>query len=246
MSVPKIMALRMGIYCVLIGYLVGDLFVFRGPIYRALNEPALDREGAIVEAKAEGVVARVYYRPIFRTQIDEAVKEYLWRRGRTPGETSVPERMMIRELVLHELIDEELIKLQIKVTEREVYEVSDDRVTAAVEVEQKRYPTREVFEELAKRGGWQGEEEQKLRVTARIQREDYLGEALRFEVSEEEAMLWSLGNVMRRGSGFVATACAFVRKGRLIFLKMCCLRKIQAVLQGRGVKRGLLPGSSLC
>lgn len=177
----------MGIYCVLIGYLVGDLFVFRGPIYRALNEPALDREGAIVEAKAEGVVARVYYRPIFRTQIDEAVKEYLWRRGRTPGETSVPERMMIRELVLHELIDEELIKLQIKVTEREVYEVSDDRVTAAVEVEQKRYPTREVFEELAKRGGWQGEEEQKLRVTARIQREDYLGEALRFEVSEEEA-----------------------------------------------------------
>lgn len=190
MNVPKIMALRMGIYCVLIGYLVCDLFVFRGPIYRALNEPPLDREGAIVEAKAEGVVARVYYRPIFRTQIEEAVKEYLWRRGRSLEETSTSERKMLRELVLHELIDEELVKLQIKVTEREVYEVSEGRVAAAVEIEQKRYPKYEVFDELAKRGGWQGEEEQKLRVAARIQREDYLKTALRFEVEEEEAQAW--------------------------------------------------------
>ena len=190
MSVPKIMALRMGIYCVLIGYLVCDLFVFRGPIYRALNEPPLDREGAIVAAKAEGIVARVYYRPIFRTQIEEAVKEYLWRRGRSLEETSASERKMLRELVLHELIDEELVKLQIKVTEREVYEVSDERISTAVDTEQKRYPKREVFEELARRGGWQGEAEQKLRVTARIQREDYLKTALRFEVTEEEAQAW--------------------------------------------------------
>ena len=190
MSVPKIMALRMGIYLVLIGYLVCDLFVFKGPIYRALNEPPLDREGAIVEAKAEGVVARVYYRPIFRTQIDEAVKEYLWRRGRALDETSPSERKMLRELVLHELIDEELIKLQIKVTEREVYEIADERVEKAFEMEQKRYPNKDVFDELASRGGWQGEEEQKLRVTARIQREDYLKTALRFEVSDEEARTW--------------------------------------------------------
>jgi len=199
MSVPKIMALRMGLYLVLIGYLLCDLFVFKGPIYRALNEPPLDREGAIAEAKAEGVVARVYYRPIFRTQIEEAMKEYLWRRGRTPGETSAPERKMLRELVLHELIDEELIKLQIKVTEREVYEVSDERVATAVEIEQKRYPKPEVFEALARRGGWQGVQEQKLRVTARIQREDYLKAMLPFEVNDEEARKWFEDN--REGLG---------------------------------------------
>ncbi|YCM45614.1 hypothetical protein V2O64_06230 [Verrucomicrobiaceae bacterium 227] len=190
MSVPKIMALRMGIYCVLIGYLVFDLFAIKGPIYRALNEPSLDREGAIVAAKADGIVARVYYRPIFRTQIEEAVKEYLWRRGRQPEETSASERKMLRELVLHELIDEELIKLQIKVTEREVYEISEERVAAAVALEQKRYPQNDVFEALAKRGGWQGEKERKLRVTARIQREDYLRKILRVEVSDDEAKAW--------------------------------------------------------
>ena len=218
MSVPKIMALRMGIYGVLIGYLVCDLFVFKGPIYRALNEPPLDREGAIAVAKAEGVVARVYYRPIFRTQIDEAMKEYLWRRGRALAETSAPERKMLRELVLNELIDDELIKLQIKVTEREVYEVSDERVAAAVELEQKRYPTREVFEELARRGGWQGEAEQKLRVTARIQREDYLKEALRFEVSDEEARKFYEAN--REGLG----ASSF-EEARLSIIEALELRK---------------------
>jgi len=202
MSIPKIMALRMGVYCVLIGYLVGDLFVFKGPIYRALNEPSLDLELAIVEAKANGVVARVYYRPIFRTQIEEAVKEYLWRRGRSLEETSPPERKMLRKLELNDLIDEELIKLQIKVSERETYEVSDERVAAAVQIEQKRYPRDAVFEELARRGGWQGEEEQELRVTARIQREDYLRSAVRFEVSDDEAKEWFVAN--RKGLG-VAT-----------------------------------------
>lgn len=190
MSIAKKMALRMGIYVVLVGYLVCDLFVFSGPVYRSLNDPMLDEDVAIAEARAAGVVARVYFRPIFRTQIEEAMKEYLWRRGRTVDETSAAERKMLRELLLNQLIDDELIKLQIKVTESEVYQVDDEKIQKAVAEENSRYLSARVFEELAERGGWQGAKEQELRVTARIQREDYLNEAVRDNVSDEEAKAW--------------------------------------------------------
>ena len=190
MSVPKIMALRMGIYCVLVGYLVCDLFFFRGPIKKALTEPALDREAAIAEAKASGVAARVYYRPIFRAQVEEAMKEYLWRRGRTLDETSAPERKMLRELVVNDLIDDELIKLQIKLDESGSYEISEEEIAKGVEIENRRYPSPEVFDELAKTGRWEGVKEQRLRVAARIQRAGYFRKAFTSEVTEEEARQW--------------------------------------------------------
>lgn len=190
MSVAKKMALRMGIYLVMVTYLACDLFVFSGPVYRSLNEPMKDQEAELAEARAAGVVARVFYRPIFKTQIEEAVKEYLWRRGRDLTDTSEAERRMLRELVLEQLIDDELLKLQIKVTESKVYRVDDEVVKKAVDEESGRYPNQKVFEELARTGGWQGLEEQELRVTARIQREDYLHSAVKDEVTEEEVKSW--------------------------------------------------------
>ena len=162
MSVPKIMALRMGVYCVLVGYLVCDFFVFKGPVYKSLNSSPRDEKTMIAEAKASGVVARVYYRPIYRAQVEEAMKEYLWRRGRNPGDTSAPERRLLRELMVNQLIDEELIKLQIKVSMSEEVAVSDDKVARAGEIEKGRHPDSRVYDELACRAGWSGEKEREI------------------------------------------------------------------------------------
>lgn len=194
MSVPKIMALRMGIYGILIGYLLCDFFVFKGPIYQSLNRAPVDHETAVAEAKAEGVAARVYHRPIFRTQIEEAMKEYLWRRGRTPAETSAPERRLLRELVLNDLIDEELLKLQIKVSMKKSFEIPEDRLAQAIAAEKQRYPDPDVFSALAAKADWQGEKERTLRVEARLQREKYLRDFVHLEVTEDEVRAWYDGN----------------------------------------------------
>ena len=188
MGAPKIMAIRMGIYALLIGYLLLDLFVFKGPLKKTLTEPQLDTEAAIAEAKAQGVVARVYYEPIYRKQVEERMKEYLWRRGRTPEETTFGERKSLRKVLLNEMIDELLVKIQIKVSPIEEYAVDEDELKQAMEIEEKRLGG--TFDELANRSGWQGTEELEMRLGARIQRENYLKKKILADVSEEEARAW--------------------------------------------------------
>ena len=202
MSLPKIMAIRMSVYCVLVGYLVCDFFVFKGPVYKSLNASPRDEKTVIAEAKASGVVARVYYRPIYRAQVEESMKEYLWRRGRTPEDTGAPERKLLRELMVNQLIDEELIKLQIKVSMSEEVAVSDDKVGRAVEVEKGRYPDSKVYDELARRAGWSGEKEREMRLAARIQREEYLERMLSVEVTDEEAKACFEENAKAFSGGF--------------------------------------------
>ncbi|HCQ79342.1 MAG TPA: hypothetical protein DIV46_05160, partial [Verrucomicrobiales bacterium] len=115
-NLAKAMAIRFGVYGILVFYLACDLFLFQGPVYRSLNEPQRDEKTEIAEAKASGVVARVYYRPIFRAQVEEKMVEYLWRRGRTIDDTTEGERRLLRQVIVNELIDDELVKLQIKVS----------------------------------------------------------------------------------------------------------------------------------
>ncbi len=188
MSAPKIMAIRMGIYALLIGYLLLDLFVFKGPLKKTLTEPQLDTEAAIAEAKAQGIVARVYHEPIFRQQLEERMKEYLWRRGRSMAETSFGERKMLRTLLLDEMIDELLVKIQVKVSPIDDYAVDSDELAESVATEKKRLGN--AFDELAKRSGWQGEVELEMRLGARRQRENYLKKKILADVGEEEAWAW--------------------------------------------------------
>lgn len=190
MSIHNKMALRMGIYLIFLSYLVGDLFVFKGPVFVSLNEPAKDEKSELAEAKADGIAARVYQRPIFKKQLEEALKEYLWRRGRSLDETSVSERRMLRMLILDQLIDDELIKLQITVTESEVYAIGEEILSDELEIENRRYLDPSAFKELAIQSGWQGFKEQKLRVMARLQRELYLESATHTQVSDEEVHNW--------------------------------------------------------
>ncbi len=190
MNVAKKMAIRLGVYALLIGYMVCDLFVFQGPIYRSLNEPMLDTDSAIAEAKAQGVAARVYYRPIYRSQVEEALKEYLWRRGRKLDDTSATERKTLRKIIVEQLIDDELLKLQIKVSTSEEVAVADEKVEAAIAVENQRHPDPAVREELMKKALWRGEKEREFRIAARLQREAYLVKMMPVPVSDDEALKW--------------------------------------------------------
>lgn len=202
MSIPKIMALRMGVYLILVGYLVCDLFVFKGPIHKTLNSVPRDETLIQAEASASGVAAKVYGRAIFRAQVEEAVKEHLWRRGRTLAETSPDERRMLRKLIVNQLIDDELVKLQVTVATAEEVAIPDEDVDRAVAAEEKRYPDESVFDKLAERASWSGKEERKMRLAARLQRAQYLRERAEISVSEEDALMWYHENREAFPAGF--------------------------------------------
>ena len=193
-DVAKAMAIRFGVYGVLVVYLACDLFVFQGPVYKSLIEPQRDEKTEIAEAKASGVVARVYYRPIFRAQVEEKMVEYLWRRGRIIEETTAGERKLLRQVIVNELIDDELVKLQIKVSMTEEVHVRGSQIDQALASEMKRYPSEEVFGTLAERAAWLGLKERRMRLAARIQRAEHLARMVDVKVSEEEAKNWFEGN----------------------------------------------------
>ena len=88
------------------------------------------------------------------------------------------------------LIDDELAKLQIKVSTREEVEVSDERVQKELEAERQRYPDKKVFDELAERAHWSGEKEQEMRLAARIQRGDHLERMVELSIAEADVRSW--------------------------------------------------------
>ncbi len=190
MTVAKKMALRMGIYVCLMGYLLLDLFLWKGPVYRMLNKLSEDREELAALAEVDGVVAKVYGKPIYKAQLEEALSEYLWRRGLKDDQLDDRRRRMMRELVLGRILDDELVKLQIRMSRAREVVVDEALVNEGLRIESMRFPDEEVYQVLADRARLLGEKERRLRVEARIQREAFLREAMEDEVTDEEAKLW--------------------------------------------------------
>ena len=93
-------------------YLAGDLWAFDGPVRRWLMEFRPDSSRSIARAKASGVVARVEFHPITRSQLDRAVGERLWLQGRDGDEVSAGERVTLRRAALDELIDNLLLRIE--------------------------------------------------------------------------------------------------------------------------------------
>jgi parvulin-like peptidyl-prolyl isomerase len=184
------MAIQLAAYAVVTGYLCLDLWIFEGPLSRTISRPRMDSEEMIAEAKAQGIAARVYFQPIYRAQVDERARQYLWERGRTFADTTVTERHLLREGMVHELIDELLLKIQIKVSPAEDFDIPEVAGEEAFALFEKRYGTAEVFEALLADQKWEGEEEARMRINARLQREKYLNSFLPDEVIGEEAREW--------------------------------------------------------
>jgi parvulin-like peptidyl-prolyl isomerase len=187
---PKKMAIQLAAYAVVTCYLCLDLWVFRGPLSRTITRPRMDSEEMIAEAKAQGIAARVYFQPIYRAQVDERARQYLWERGRTFADTTVAERHLLREGMVHELIDELLIKIQIKISPAENFAIPEGTQQEVFALFEKRYGTAEVFDALLADQKWREEEEARMRINARLQREKYLNSFLPDEVTEEEAREW--------------------------------------------------------
>jgi parvulin-like peptidyl-prolyl isomerase len=139
-------------YLLVIGYLLFDLFLVRGPLWRALDGGRESGLPSREEAVERGWVAIAGREAIGRDELEAAVVARAW----SSGLDGVPEdgaaRLQLQLAALDELIDRKLLaqQMQLEPPERRP---SAEQVDAAVARETARYPTVEALEQALLRQG---------------------------------------------------------------------------------------------
>lgn len=188
---------RIFVYLAFLLYLFLDLRVCSGPLHRAFDE----RNDNTTEAAARhGWVALVNQEPITRTQLDLAVFRHLYQRGRHDDPPPERNQSMIRRAVLHELIEDTLIR-----------QYADGTGFTAPEEEVEAYIARwesqfESAEDLAERAEPQGLSPEALReeLARTWSRKRWLEQRIApgIDVTEGEVRAWFDAN-RESGEGFV-------------------------------------------
>lgn len=96
---------RYAIYLVLAACVLADLLVVHGPLYRWISE---DAQPVAPELSAD--VARIGEETIGLRELEEALRDHLWRRGENWAGLSPDERKERRRAVLDQLIDDRLVR----------------------------------------------------------------------------------------------------------------------------------------
>ena len=181
MTLPKRLFIRLLAWGSLVLVLSLDLFFFQGPTHRWLHEPrALTPEAQRAYQAADGVVASIYQIPIFQAQVRERQKELAWRRGQwTPadGEKSAPfpDSRILREEALAHLIEEALIKVQIRLSPSASFPIDPEQVEQALSHVKETFADEATFRAALAAQGWREEpEEARLRISGRLERAAYL------------------------------------------------------------------------
>ncbi len=189
------LSLRLTLYGLFVAYLLGDLFVFNGPIRRKIDSNRPDSAEAIAEAKAGGAVARVFHHPINRAQLDRAVHDRLWLDGKRPEDLSETERKLVRYAALGDLIDHQLLRMKVKVNTADVT-VTEAEIDDRLKDLSSRFDSEDALEKALESQGLDSLQQMRDRVAARLQQEKYV--ELRVGplavVTGEEAEKWFAEN----------------------------------------------------
>ena len=191
LKMSKSFVVRMVLWSALILYLMGDFFLINGPLNRELRRMNPTQEDRLKQAVAEGVVATVYNGPIYLGQVDRRVSEKLWRTGRDAAKVSGNEMKMLRWAALNEIIDEDLMRIKVRVNADQA-PVSDEEVDAEVKRFEKRFHSSDELDKAMTAQGIVSRKELRFRLAARLQQEKYVLQQIQpsIEVSDTEAQQW--------------------------------------------------------
>lgn len=180
-------SLRFAVYLLVLGYLAADLYLFNGPLNRRIQASHPNSPESIAEAKANGVVARVFNHHITRTQLDRAIYERLHLEGKTLAQLSPNEIQLTEYAALGDLIDHELMRVKAKVNTHKLT-VSEEEIHTRLERFTQKFNTQAELQDSLKSQGIGTLENLRHRIAGRIQQEKYV--AMRVdplcEVSEQE------------------------------------------------------------
>lgn len=160
-------SLRFAIYGVVVLYLIGDLFLFSGPLRKKIDSSRFDS----ATARELGICARVFNHNITLAQVDRAVVERLYFEGKSPPEDAAT-RKLLRYAALDELIAHEL--LRVKVMHNPEFTVTAAEIDAREQLVAARYESRDAFEGSLPAQGYATLQAFRDHLAARIQQEKYV------------------------------------------------------------------------
>ncbi|MBK1855521.1 peptidylprolyl isomerase [Verrucomicrobiaceae bacterium 5K15] len=183
--------IRMTLWSVLVLYMVCDFFVFKGPLQQELQAMFRSPADRAQRAMSQGVCAKVWNGPIYRSQVDYRVQEKLWRTGRDPEKVSEQELKLLRWAALDDLIDEAILRIKARVN-REEAPVSEAEIDAELAQFEKRFATADELDQALGAQGIESREELRFRIAARIQQDHYVQLKIKdaITVSEQDARSW--------------------------------------------------------
>jgi len=97
---------RFAVYFIAACYLFADLYACKGPLHARLMEG----RGSSPEGLGGGYAAEVYGRPITRLELEEAIREHLWRRNESWAALNPEARKQTRWTVLENLVNDRILR----------------------------------------------------------------------------------------------------------------------------------------
>ena len=174
--------LRLIFYLGIIGYLVGDFFIFRGTLHRLLAGERIP--------KSE-VAAMVSGHPITRSQLERAVNEELWLEGKSIDLVTNEELQAARKSALDELIDHELLRLHIAASKPPLL-VTDEEINERLRRLVGRFENKGALETAMKSQGIATEQNLRERLAERIRQEKFVVQqtSATAMITDEDARKW--------------------------------------------------------
>lgn len=165
--------IRLVVYGLVLGWIAGDLFLWHGFLSRKIKRADPDSPESIERAKAQGVVARVFFYLITRDQLDRAVAERLWREGRSANDLPKESLRMLRYAALDDLIDHELLRVKAKA---HAVDLKLDPATLEARYARfvERFPSEQDMLDSARGQGIESKEKLRERIAAWMQQEAYV------------------------------------------------------------------------
>lgn len=178
---------RLLIYCGVLVYIAADLYLFSGPLRKAVDSRKIDSPEMTAEAKKSGIVAVVLGRPVTTSQLERAARERSWLEGKNWDELPRTQRALIRQARLTDLIDHQLIRSKIAAN-HEAERATDEEISTRIKLLASRFVSRSDMEASMKAQGIATEDELRLRFAAMIEQEKYIERQLLplIEVNDDE------------------------------------------------------------
>lgn len=174
--------LRTIILLAVVGLLLGEAFTGVGIVHRMKS---------LMATAPRTLVARVAGHPITRSQLDRAVSANLWLEGRSHEKLTPAELESARKAALDDLIDESLLRLQVKALTAQLA-VSDDEIDTRFKRFSGRFESKAELESAMTAQGIADEKSLRDRLAAQIRQEKYIELRITpaIRTTDEEALEW--------------------------------------------------------
>ena len=109
MSISRKFLWRLGLWSLLMLYIALDLLVFKGPVDK-IAQRLKSNQPSYEDDLSRGIVARVFNRPIYLSQVDYAVDQKLWATGQTRDGIQDKQRYFLRAVALRDILDQYILR----------------------------------------------------------------------------------------------------------------------------------------